>query len=772
MRWPERRSRPHGAGRRPYAFVSTVIVGLAALALIVSGACRGGDDAAAPKAASASTAVTAPTYVGRATCASCHRDQDERFRGSHHDLAMQAADARTVLGDFGGATFTYAGTTSRFTRQGDRYVVRTDGPDGQLKDYDVAYVFGVHPLQQYLIAFSDGRYQALGIAWDARPKAAGGQRWFHLYEHDRIVHGDPLHWTQFSQNWNAQCAVCHSTRLRKGYDRTADRYATTWAELDVSCEACHGPGSAHAAWAAGRRPGAAAAADASPNGLTVSLRERRSAAWVMQPSGIARRSTPPAARRAEVEVCAPCHSRRVERFEGHTPGAPFLDSYRPSLIADGLYRADGQMQDEVYIYGSFLQSRMYAAGVTCADCHEPHGLTLRAEGNTLCAQCHAPATFDVPAHHGHTAGSAGASCVACHMPTETYMGVDRRHDHGFRVPRPDVAARLAIPDACSSCHTSKSAEWAAASLDRQRGRTWRSRPEIGTTIAAARAGRREAAPAVAALAADASRPAIVRATAVELLARVGAPDLDTQLERLAGDREPLVRGAVAQILNVLPAASRASVGGVLLRDPLRTIRVDAAQALTGEATQWLPAPLQQLLPGAITELIASETFNGDRPESHLSFALLAEQRGDVAAAIAEYRTAIDRFPWFVAPYVNLADVQRAGGDEAAAEATLRRALRVAPDDAGVLYALGLGLYRQQRVGESVAALAQASARDPGTTRYALAHALALDAMGRRVEARAVLGVARHPPPDDAELREALSSLAGPSSRPDAPGRVR
>jgi predicted CXXCH cytochrome family protein len=769
MRWPDAWPGRRGNRRTAAARVGAIGVALAMVVAMAPAACR----RAEPPASKAATATppAAPDYVGRAACASCHQAQDQRFRGSHHDLAMQVADGRTVLGDFSGTTFVYAGTTSRFTRHGDRFVVRTDGPDGQLQEYDVAYVFGVYPLQQYLIAFPGGRYQALGVAWDARPKAAGGQRWFHLYEDDRVTHGDPLHWTQFSQNWNAQCATCHSTRLRKGYDRAANRYATTWAELNVSCEACHGPGSAHVAWARGRTNGATGG-DGSTTGLTVSLRERAGTSWVMQPSGIARRSAPPANHRAEVEVCAPCHSRRVERFEGHTPGSPFLDSYRPSLLADGLYRADGQMQDEVYIYGSFLQSRMYAAGVTCADCHEPHGLKVRAEGNALCAQCHAPATFDTRAHHGHAVGSTGASCVACHMPTETYMGVDRRHDHGFRVPRPDLAARLSIPDACSSCHTGQTAAWAAAALDRQRGRGWRSRPEIAATIAAARAGRREAAPAVAALAADASRPAIVRATAVELLPRVGAPDLETQLVRLAGDQEPLVRSAVAQALNSLPAASRANVGGALLRDPLRAIRVDAAQALAGESVQWLPAPLQQLLPGAITDLVVSDTFNGDRPESHLSFALLAEQRGDVAGAVSEYQTAIDRFPWYVAPYVNLADLQRAAGDEPAAESTLRRALRVAPDDAGVSYALGLALYRQQRVAESVAALARASTRDPATARYALAHALALDALGRRAEARAVLGLALQRHPDDAELRDALGSLAGPSSRPDAPGRVR
>ncbi|HTU99554.1 MAG TPA: tetratricopeptide repeat protein [Luteitalea sp.] len=747
---------------------------VAALILLLSGstACRqDARTAAGESPQGGATPAASASYAGRQACASCHQEQDRRFGGSHHDLAMQEPSATSVLGNFNGATFTYAGTTSRFTRRDGQYFVRTDGPDGSLQDFSVAYVFGVYPLQQYLIGFPDGRYQALGIAWDARPKAAGGQRWFHLYPDERVTHDDPLHWTQFSQNWNAQCATCHSTNLRKGFDRIANRYATTWSELDVSCEACHGPGSSHVAWAQqpSRTAGPVSPAEM---GLTASLRDRQGVSWSMQPTGIAHRSMPGAATRAEVEVCAPCHSRRVERAEGHVPGTPWLTTYRPSVLSDGLYRADGRMQDEVYVYGSFAQSRMYAAGVTCADCHDPHSLTLRAEGNAVCAQCHAPATFDIKAHHGHEPGTAGASCVACHMPSETYMGVDRRHDHGFRIPRPDLAVSLGLRDSCTQCHDGRTPQWAAAALDRWRSPRWRQRPEFAAAFSAARAGRASAAPAIEALASDPAQPAIVRATAVELLPRTASPQTETVIERLAADPDPVVRGAVAQVLGALAPASRARIGGRLLDDPFATIRIDAAQALAGESAQWLSGPLGSSLQRAIVELRASENFNGDRPESHLTLGGLAEAAGDVPQAMREYGDAINRFPWFVPAYVNLADLQRQGGDEATAEATLRRALKVAPDDPGVLYALGLGLYRQGRGGDAVDVLARASLLAPATSRYALAHGLALDAQGRRADARAVLGRALQRHPDDAELREALASLAGPSSTPTAPAQVR
>ncbi len=737
-----------------------VILALAGLSCAIG--CRGATDApAGGEPALDARTQEAAGFVGRQACASCHQAQDALWRGSHHDLAMQEPTPETVLGDFRDRTFTHAGVTTRFSNRDGRFLVWTDGPDGRLQEFAVAYVFGVYPLQQYLVGFPDGRYQALGIAWDSRPKAEGGQRWFHMYPGERVTHTDALHWTAFSQNWNAQCAACHSTNLRKGYDRASDTYETTWSEIDVSCEQCHGPASSHVRWAEQRTPGESSAGlIAADMGLTTSLRERRGARWTMQlATGIARRTPAPAADRAELDVCAPCHSRRAERFDGHVPGRPFLESYRPSLLSEGLYHADGQMQDEVYNYGSFVQSRMHAAGVTCSDCHDPHSLKLRAEGNALCAQCHMPSTFDVTRHHGHRPGTPGASCVACHMPAATYMVVDRRHDHGFRVPRPDLTASTGAPDACTQCHTDRTPAWAAEALDRWRTPRWRDRPQFAETFAAARQGRAAAVPALGAIANDARQPGIVRASAVELLQSHAPARLDATLDVLAAAEDPLVRLAVAQALPQLDPAARARVGGRLLQDRMRAIRVDAASALEGESASWLPEAQRAALAQAVEELRSSDEFNGDRPESYVNRALRAERDGDLQRARAEYEAATRYAPWFLPPYVNLADVQRQLGDEAAAEQTLRRALAAAPEDAGVLYALGLSLHRQQRGPESLVVLERAAKRAPDTPRYPFAYALALEAQGRVRDALEVIDTALARHPDDRDLLDAGLGMA-------------
>src|SRR6516162_7136130 len=285
----------------------------------------------------------------------------------------------TVLGDFANASLEHFGVTTTFFRNGDEFMVRIGGPDGALHDYPVAYTFGVYPLQQYLIAFPGGRLQALGVAWDSRAKGQGGQRWFHLYPGQQLKPGHPLHWTGRDQTWNYQCADCHSTDLKKNYDLAANTYATSWTDLDVGCEACHGPGSQHVAWAKAHAAGGTypSGTDASRMGLTNWLKPTDAGYWEMNPeTGIARRTEKLLS--TELETCAACHSRRKVIAKDPVPGEPYLDAYLPALLEPGLYHADGQIDGEVYEYGSFLQSRMHAAGVTCSNCHDPHSAKLRA----------------------------------------------------------------------------------------------------------------------------------------------------------------------------------------------------------------------------------------------------------------------------------------------------------------------------------------------------------------------------------------------------------
>jgi len=490
----------------------------------------------------AAAAGTGPAFVGRQVCAECHADQNRLWQGSHHDLAMQVASEQTVLGDFDNATFTNFGVTSRFFRHGDSYRVQTDGPDGKLHDYEVKYTFGVTPLQQYLIEFPGGRLQALSVAWDSRPEAEGGQRWFHLYPDEKIAHDDELHWTAISQNWNSRCAECHSTHLQKNYDPQSRTFNTRWSEIDVSCEACHGPGSEHIAWA--RRKPAQQAGDKN-RGLTLLLDEREGVSWRIAPGSDHAQRSKARDTDHEIEMCARCHSRRSPISKNYIHGEPLLDHYLPSLLEEGMYFADGQIQDEVYVYGSFIQSRMYHAGVTCSDCHEPHSLKLRKPGNGVCLQCHLAAKYDRIGHHHHKSDTAGARCAECHMPTRTYMGVDVRRDHSLRIPRPDLSDRLGTPNACLHCHKNQDTVWAVQQTERWYGHQPVGFQRFAGALAAARNGEPSAGTALQHLVQDTATPDIARATAIAALGEYLTPEALAVFQMALTDRNALVRASAA-----------------------------------------------------------------------------------------------------------------------------------------------------------------------------------------------------------------------------------
>jgi len=696
-----------------------------------------------------------PTFVGRASCGACHEKELQLYTGSRHDLAMQPANETTVLGDFQDASIEHFGVRSSFFRRDGKYFVHTDGPDGALADFEIAYTFGVYPLQQYLIGFPDGRYQALSIAWDSRAKDQGGQRWFHLYPGEAIPAGDILHWTGPAQNWNFMCAECHSTNLRKNWNAKERRYDTAWSEIDVSCEACHGPGSAHVAWAE-KRPSDTQARDALARGLVIDLKSEQ-IAWIFDPvTGKSRPERPPQ-KRTELELCARCHARRSQLFEENIPGHPLLDTHKPALLDEGLYFADGQQQEEVYEYGSFLQSRMHAVGVSCRNCHDPHSGKIEGRPDDVCQRCHVPERFARPEHHHHAAGSPGASCVACHMPERNYMVIDARRDHSFRVPRPDLSVAIGTPNACTPCHAEKSASWArdAVAAWYPEGRS--TKPHPASALDAGRRGLPGAEARLSTLVDDRTQAAIVRASAIDLLARCLSTASLPSLERALEDPDGLVRSAALDALSALPSPERVRLGYALLADPLRGVRIEAASALAGEA-RFLNAQQRKPFEAALAEYRAAQATNADRPESYANLGSIAARLGDRAAARRAYEEGLAVAGWFGGLWVNLADLEREEGKEEECERMLRRGLAAAADKAPLHHALGLALARTKHLSEALVELKLGLDLAPDDTNFAYVYGIALSSAGRGSEADLVLRAALEKRPADHELLFALATL--------------
>jgi Flp pilus assembly protein TadD len=704
-------------------------------------------------------APIAATYVGEPACTKCHESQTREWRLSDHARAMEPATDQTVLGDFSSTSFSYAGITSTFTKRDGRFFVRTDGPDGALHDYEIKYTFGYRPLQQYLIEFPGGRMQCLAISWDTRPKAQGGQRWFHLYPGQKITHDDPLHWTGPNQNWNYMCADCHSTNLRRNYDLAANTYKTTWSEINVSCETCHGPGSAHVSWAEDRKKRGLAGRDETSMGLLVQgLR-------VMDYSGfglgdatrVAARLADRPRQRTEIQACAPCHARRAPITDVPDFGKTFLDSYRPALLEEGLYYADGQILEEVYEYASFTQSKMYRAGVTCSDCHNAHSLKQRGTGNNVCLHCHLPLNYDTPNHHHHKPGTDAALCRNCHMRATTYMVVDPRYDHSMRVPRVDYSIEHGIPNACTTpCHKDKGLKWANDAVVKWYGPARTRGNDYVTALAPARKGQPDAETRLRAAVLDQQFPPIARATALDALVPFLSPASMDALHAGITDADAIVRSAAARALEHAPEADRWRLGSVLLTDPVRLVRAWAAVSLAGTPPSMLSPQEANALERATREAVDLETAIAERPESHLNLGNIYMRQGRAKEAEAELTTALRLDPRNVPTLVNLADLCRATGRETDAERFLKTAIGIEPGAAEAVHALGLLYVRTGRNRESIAQLKRAYELLPRDSRYGYVYAVALDSQGDTAKAVEVLAAVHRANPAD---RDVLAGLA-------------
>jgi predicted CXXCH cytochrome family protein len=681
---------------------------------------------------------------------------------------MQPATDETVLGDFNDAVFEHDGVATRFFRRDGAFLVETQGPDGQRREYEAKYTFGVVPLQQYLLEMPRGRYQAFTVAWDARSSDEGGQRWFHLHPDEHTPPGDELHWGAPAYTWNFACAECHSTNLRKNYEASSDTYATTWSEIDVSCEACHGPGSRHVDVARIARD--TGMTDGYPKDHGLLLRMTGPGAWKLEPGAATAWLTTPLVGAPEIDACGRCHARRSQITDEYVYGKPLSETHRVQLLTDPHYFPDGQIEDEVFVYASYRQSLMHDKGVTCTDCHEPHSLRLRAEGNDLCATCHAPSVYDVQGHHFHEPGTRGASCVECHMPTRTYMGVDPRRDHSIRIPRPDLTVAMGVPNACNACHTDQSAEWSVEAMDRWYGTERRpGHQAFAQTLADARRGAPAAGAALEALALDEAAPVVARATALEELAGFIAQESIPAVQAGLGHDDPLMRRAAIEAIESVDPASRWALIRPLLSDPVLGVRLAAAAALSDIRPAQVEPEHRETLERAFEAYAASERSNADRAEHRVNLGEFRFRQGDIASAEAEFGAAIERDPSFVPAYANLADMYRVLGREDDAERTLRRGIEATPQSPHLHHALGLLLVRTQRHADAMASLARAYELGAADPRMGYVYGVALDSSGRSARAIEVWEDVATQHPNDADV---LGALVGSLQRAGESERAR
>jgi len=669
-----------------------------------------------------STIVADAEYIGSTECPGCHQTQFNAWQGSHHDMAMRHAAKDSVKGDFSNQKLVESNKTNRFFKKGDEYWVNIAGADGKFTDYQIKYTFGFEPLQQYMVEFSDGRIQLIPFAWDTRPASEGGQRWFNLYPEQSKKHQE-FFWTNTGQNWNYMCADCHSTNVEKNFDVEKNTYNTTFSEVNVGCEACHGPASEHISWANN------SAKNNTKNwphtGFTRDLSKAVSN-WVSSPE---RTTLAPENlnHTDQTLVCAQCHSRHVQISNNdHVSSKAFGERYLLNLMEPRLYYPDGQIFDEVFVYGSFLQSKMQRSGVVCSNCHNPHSTKLAIPEKQLCLQCHQSDVYASKKHHHHESDSTGAQCVNCHMPETTYMQIDKRRDHGWHIPRPDLAKTLGTPDTCLSCHKEKDSDWSDKQVQQ-----WfpssdiRQENHFAPVFSAADQGYSQAASALSHISQNIANAPFVRASALERMLRITDANTLIAVARGVKSEDENIRLGATRGAEGLPRVERWRIIAPLLEDKVLAIRSEAASVLV-PLWQELTKDQQKILARALKDYIEVQRFNADRGFAHTNIANVYVHQGQYAEAERAYKTSFRIDPYFPNAYINLSELYRMQHKDNESLAILEEAAKMIPDNGNFLYRIGLGYIRSKESSKAIDYLRRATSVEPNNPQFYFVYGLSLE----------------------------------------------
>jgi tetratricopeptide (TPR) repeat protein/copper chaperone CopZ len=659
-------------------------------------------------------------YVGDESCKKCHTSEHHDWKKSDHYMSMLPPNDSTVVGDFNNVTFTADGVTSHFFKKGSKFFINTEGDDGKNHDFEVKYIFGYKPLQQYLVAFPGGRMQVPRLSWDVTKK-----KWYNQYAGQKIPSHDWLHWTGNAQNWNTMCATCHSTNLHKNYDTKTDSYKTSYNIINVSCESCHGAGQKHLEYINGNYK-------SGDKMLGSFMKLGKKSGQIEQ-----------------INACAPCHARLTEITAKHIDSKEIMDNYIPQIPDTEHFHADGQVDDEDYIYTSFLQSKMFSKGVKCSNCHNPHSTKLKHPiGNQTCTQCHIQAKYDTPKHTFHTMGTKGASCINCHMPGKLFMGVDYRHDHSFRVPRPDLSVKYGTPNACSNCHTDKSEKTLADAVVKwygpQRKHHFADDLIPGSQLST------NSEPHLTKLIANKNTPNIIKATAAFYLGSITTPSSLNVLLSCLNHKDAQVRYRALRSLANFPAEGWIEKTAPLLSDKVRAVRIAAADLFITVPKDQIPGEYTAAFDEAHKELLSYLRYQTDFSVGNIMLADYYLKLQDYVNAESFYLKGLKKDSKMNYALLNLSSLYNAVGKNDASLQILKRALANDKNNERIYYNMGL-LYNEMNdktaAEKSFAKAVQLKSQNP---RVYYNYGLMLNASQKYKEAEGILqkGIAINPTAPD------------------------
>lgn len=627
------------------------------------------------------------SFGGSASCAECHPQACEDWARSHHAKAQRGMRSGLDREAFEPAQVILHGSQLSFAvMEAERFSLVTMGSDGRRQAFEPIGAIGVDPLWQYLIPVPGGRLQVTELAFDPARK-----EWFDVYGHEDRKAGEWGHWTGRGMNWNSMCAPCHTTGFRKNYEPEQDAYRSTYMELGVGCEQCHGPMSAHNAWQR--------------------IHKDQKGDPTIRPMD----------RQKYFSVCGSCHARRVDLTGSFAVGDEFSDHYE-LMVPDptDLYYPDGQVHDEDFEFAAFNLSYMQQWGVRCTDCHQWHTGKPARRDNRLCLRCHehgitTKIPIDEVQHSFHPRDKGGFLCVDCHMPVTFYMQRHPRRDHGMTIPDPELTRDYGVPNACTRCHEDQGLQWSIDYVRQWYGPRM-NRPTGVRSRLLARLKKNEGsavAEVVRLLKGEENpswRAAYARFLApFALQARDGEARRGT-LEALGGlleDAAPLPQAVAIESLEPF-AGVIAEPLAAKLQSPSRLVRIKAAWALRARLDLQSPAG---------TDLMGLLAVSRDQPTGALHQATLWMDRGQAQDALPWYEKAIAWDSAAAPARHGLAVALQSLGRSEDAIVQLRKAAEVDPAQSAYPYGLGLLYAELGRISEARDAIQAAIEKDPHQSRY-------------------------------------------------------
>ncbi|WP_445738485.1 tetratricopeptide repeat protein [Mariniflexile sp.] len=414
-----------------------------------------------------------------------------------------------------------------------------------------------------------------------------------------------------------------------------------------------------------------------------------------------------------VDQCARCHMRREQFSEAFNFEGTMLDHYFPQLIEEPTYYADGQILDEDYVYGSFVQSKMYKNNVACNNCHDSHSLKLKFTGNALCAQCHVPDKYNTTKHHFHKMGTDAALCINCHMPGKYYMGNDFRRDHSFRVPRPDLSLKYGTPNACTGCHK-KDDKWAWETFQKLYGTV--DSIHFSDKLIPGITRQPNGHVGLLDLINDKSETEIVRASAVKALSGYNAETFINQYLSWLNDRSAVVRGATVDVLSEINNTNYVNSFLPLLKDPKRSVRIKAFYALSGLNESNVPEVYKASYEKVKKEFFTHLDTNSDFVGGRVKRANYYIKRGEIEKGIAGYESALAIDNINNQARLTLANLYYNIKNYKKAEETFKTVIVQEPDYGPTYYSLGLMYAELNQTNEAIAQLNKAVIKMPENTR--------------------------------------------------------